>query len=174
MQIMKNIKLLIFLTVFILLSKFSSSQISKAYIKIEGAHCLVCSNVSRESLSKLPFVKGIEYDVINKEFVVNIIEGVPVDIYTIQTCIHNAGQSVAKLILKYDDNSVKSSNEITLNNKSLSIVNPSLEGSEIQIIGKNFVNKVDLKKYKKDYSKAYKALHSKKLTDEDFAIVVTN
>lgn len=147
---MKTIKIL---AVLLVMATATQAQFKSARLQAAGLTCAMCTKAINEALNDLAFIKEIDVDIKNSEFIIDFKEGADIDPDALKKAVEDAGFSVAKLKLTGNFNNVKLEKDTHVNIQGktfhfLNANNQTLNGENtITVVDKYFVPAKDFKKY---------------------------
>lgn len=141
------------LAVLLLMATASQAQFKSARLQAAGLTCAMCTKAINEALEEISFIKSVDADIENSEFVIDFKTGADIDPDALKKAVEDAGFSVAKLRLTGDFNNVKLEKDTHVNIKGrtfhfLNANNQTLNGEKtITVVDKYFVPAKAFKKY---------------------------
>ena len=106
-MIMKTIKYIFAVALFLSAGKLSAQQISSAELQVNGLTCSMCSQATEKSLKTLGFVEAITPDLNTNTFIIKFRKDKAVNVDQIKKKVQDAGFSVGNLVTTFDFNNVK-------------------------------------------------------------------
>ena len=131
----------------------TQAQFKSARLQAAGLTCAMCTKAINEALKDISFIKSVDADIKNSEFVIDFKNGAAVDPDALKKAVEDAGFSVAKLRLTGDFNNVKLEKDthVNIDGKTfhfLNANNQTLNGEKtITVVDKYFVPAKAFKKY---------------------------
>jgi copper chaperone CopZ len=144
-----------FIVAFTFLSLCVNAQIKKITLQASGLTCSMCSNAINKSLKTLDFVDGVEANIKNSSFTLNIKPNTEASFDAIKNKVEDAGFFVATLsaIVNFDKTEIQNDAHIKVGGDVLhflNIKNQQLEGEQkITLLDKGFVTTKVFKKNSK-------------------------
>jgi copper chaperone CopZ len=147
---MKTLKILALLLV---MAASAQAQFKSARLQAAGLTCAMCTKAINEALNDVAFIKSVDADIKNSEFIISFKSGTNVDPDVLKKAVEDAGFSVAKLRLTGDFSNVKIEKDthVNIEGKTYHFLNAkdqTLNGEKtITVVDKYFVPAKDFKKY---------------------------
>lgn len=147
-------RLVVFFLFFLPLCSNSNAQFINVKVKVNGLTCSACSFATQKSLQELDFIDSVDMDLNTNFALVTFKPSKKVDIDLISQKVYDAGFSVGSLTAEYTFNSFQANSHACFDymEDAYSFVETKdtlLNGpSTLLFIGKKFMNKTELKKWK--------------------------
>jgi copper chaperone CopZ len=141
-----------FIVAFTFLSVVVNAQIKKITLQASGLTCSMCSNAINKSLKTLDFVDGVEANIKNSSFTLNIKLNTEASFDAIKNKVEDAGFFVATLfaIVSFNNATVENDAHVKVGKDVyhfLNIKNQELQGDyKITLLDKGFVTAKVFKK----------------------------
>lgn len=145
-------KIIIFVITFLMLSRSSHAQFSKAKLQATGLTCALCSNAINKAVKQLPFVDNVQSDIKNSAFDISFKNGENIVIDDIKKAVEDAGFSVGSLNItgNFENIAVEKDKHVQIGNNIfhfLSTDAQTLSGEKtITIVDKDFLSAKQFKK----------------------------
>ena len=158
---MKNIpiKYILIVSMVLIVSMKSYSQISKAEIIATGLTCSMCSNAINKQLKSTVGVDSVSTDLNTNTFTVYFKKENKIMPRTLKEGVEKAGFFIGSLVITVPTESLKTAEDktISLNGATLVLLNDNLKNSngeaKLKIYDKGYVTQKEHKKLLKTYSK---------------------
>ena len=113
MKIIKKMKKLLTITIFLFITTIGSSQIIRAELAATGLTCSMCSKATYNQLISISEVEKVEPDLNNTSFIIHFKNNTPVNISNLKKKVEDAGFAVGELVVLF-----KLNNQVAENNNS--------------------------------------------------------
>lgn len=155
---MKTLKLVVALAILTLFTQVSRAQFIKAEVQVSGLTCSMCQLATEKAIKTIDFVAQVEPDLNKNVYNVSFKKGKNVNLDQIKKKVKDAGFSVSKLVVVFNFDQVKVSNDFHFNygNNSYHFMNvpaKTLDGPvRLTVLDKDFIPAGDFKKWSAETS----------------------
>jgi copper chaperone CopZ len=138
--------------------QFGFGRVLSVEIGIDGLTCSMCSRSVEMAIKKLNFVESIEMDLERTHGIIKLKDSVNIDYQKIAQAVKDAGFSLRFLKINIDQCPTIENNQVILQENVLihlygsHLSTKSNQAAIFTLIGSDYMDKKNLRKYEKQYS----------------------
>lgn len=142
---------LFFLSIALVLSMTTKSQVSAVSLKASGLTCSMCSNAINKALKTLNFIDKVDSDIKNYTFEITFKQGMEIDFDKIKKKVEGAGFSVSGFTatITFDKVQINQDDPVTMGNMKFYFLKSEtqiLNGiTQIKLLNKGFLSSKEYK-----------------------------